>query len=417
MPIHLPPALKQRRFFLLWAGLLISLAGSQMQIAAIFWHIRVLTGVPNPLALGGIGLARILPVLVFSLIGGPIADVFNRRTVLFITQSISTLIALVLAILTFRGQIVLWHIYALTALQAAASSFDLPARQAMVPNLVPTEDLANAFSMTSIASNTGSVVGPLLGGVVIATLGLGFTYLFNAISFLAVILALIAIGPVAQGTRSSTGVNLSSIRDGIQFTLSRPMILSTMLLDFVATFFASANTMMPIVARDILKVGEVGYGVLSSAQSIGSVLAALIISQLHTIRRQGPLFLWAVVVFGVATVVFGISHVFLLAFLALILMGAADAVSTIIRNTIRQMQTPDHLRGRMTSVNQIFFQGGPQLGEVEAGIVAQLFGVPFAIISGGIGCILGMLLISLKWPQLRTFDRDEPAPASSPVVN
>jgi len=415
MAIHVPPALKNRRFFFLWAGLLISLAGSQMQISAIFWHIRSLTGVPNPLALGGIGMARILPVLLFSLIGGPVADVFNRRRILFITQSASALIALALAVLTFSGRIAIWHIYALTALQALASSFDLPARQAMVPNLVPTEHLANAFSMTSIAANTGSVVGPLLGGVVIATLGQSYTYLFNAISFLAVILALIAIGPVAQDTRSATGVNLSSIRDGIQFILSRPMILSTMLLDFVATFFASANTMMPIVARDILKVGEVGYGFLSSAQSIGSVLAALIISQFTAVRRQGPVFLWAVVVFGSATVVFGVSHIFLLAFLALILMGAADAVSTIIRNTIRQIQTPDHLRGRMTGVNQIFFQGGPQLGEVEAGIVAQLFGVPFAIISGGIGCILGMLLISLKWPKLRTFDRAEPESAGTPA--
>jgi len=142
-------------------------------------------------------------------------------------------------------------------------------------------------------------------------------------------------------------------------------------------------------------------------------VAALIISQIHTIRRQGPIFLSAVVVFGVATVLFGISHVFFLAMLALIIMGAADAVSTIIRNTIRQLQTPDHMRGRMTAVNQIFFQGGPQLGEVEAGVVAQLFGVPFCLISGGIGCIVGMVLIVVKWPQLRTYDREEPLPATA----
>jgi MFS family permease len=183
-----------------------------------------------------------------------------------------------------------------------------------------------------------------------------------------------------------------------------------MLLDFVATFFASANTMMPIVARDILKVGEVGYGFLSAAQPVGSVLAAVVISQIHTLRRQGPVFLWSVAVFGTATVLFGISHGFILALLALVLVGAADAVSTIIRNTIRQLQTPDHIRGRMTSINQIFFQGGPQLGEVESGLVAQAFGVPFTIISGGIGCILGMLLILRKWPQLRSFNGDEPSP-------
>ena len=415
MKLHIPPALKHHRYFFLWAGLLISIAGSQMQISALFWHIRTLTGTPNPLALGGIGLARILPIIVFSLVSGPVADAFNRRQILFITQSLLALIALALAILTFTGRIALWHIYALTALQAATVAFDLPARQAMVPNLVPAKDLPNAFSMQSIASNTGSVVGPMLGGVVIATLGQGYTYLFNAISFLAVIIALILIGPVTQETSKSAGVNFSAMKDGFQFIFSRPIILSTMLLDFVATFFASANTMMPIVARDILKVGEVGYGILSSAQSIGSVLAALVISQMSFLRRQGPVFLWAVVVFGAATVVFGVSHAFLLAFLALILMGAADAVSTIIRNTIRQLQTPDPMRGRMTSVNQIFFQGGPQLGEVEAGVVAQLFGVPFAIVSGGIGCIVGMILIVLKWPQLRTYDGDEPTPSGAPT--
>ena len=410
MKLHIPPALKHRRYFYLWLGLLISIAGSQMQITALFWHIRTLTGNPDPLALGGIGLARILPIIVFSLISGPVADAFNRRQILFITQTLLALIAMALALLTFTGQITLWQIYALTALQAAAIAFDMPARQAMIPNLVPAKDLPNAFSMQSIASNTGSVIGPMLAGVVIASLGQAYTYLFNAISFIAVVVALVLIGQVIQDTKKSSGVNLSATRDGFRFILSRPTILSTMLLDFVATFFASANTMMPIVARDIIKVGEVGYGFLSSAQPVGSVLAALIISQIHVLRRQGPIFLWAVVVFGLATVAFGITHVYFLALLALVLMGAADAVSTIIRNTIRQLQTPDHIRGRMTAVNQIFFQGGPQLGEVEAGVVAQFFGVPFAIISGGIGCIVGLVIIVLKWPQLRMYDREEPIP-------
>jgi MFS family permease len=382
-----------------------------MQLSALFWHIRSLTSEPDPLALGGIGLARILPIIFFSLISGPVADAFNRRQILFITQSLLALIALALAVLTFTGQITLWHIYALTALQAATVAFDLPARQAMIPNIVPAKDLPNAFSMQSIAANTGSVLGPMLGGLVISTLGQGYTYFFNAVSFIAVILALFLIGPVAQETRKSAGVNLTAVKAGFRFIFSRPIILSTMLLDFVATFFASANTMMPIVARDILKVGEVGYGFLSSAQPVGSVMAALVISQVGNLRRQGPIFLWSVVVFGLAAVVFGAAPIFIVAFLALILMGAADAVSTIIRNTIRQLQTPDQIRGRMTSINQIFFQGGPQLGEVEAGVVAHLFGVPFAIISGGIGCIAGMFLIILKWPQLRSYNGDEPMPA------
>lgn len=403
MKFSIPPALRHKRYLLLWLGLLISIAGSQMQISALFWHIRILTGEPQPLALGGIGLARILPVIVFSFVGGPVADTLNRRRILFVTQSAMALVALALALLTFTGHITIWNIYLLTAVQAAAVAFDGPARQAMIPNIVPARDLPSAFSMSSIAMNAGSIIGPALSGIVIVALGQGYTYFFNAVSFLAVILALILIGPVRQDSRKS-GIHLRAAAEGIRFILAKPIILSTMLMDFVATFFASANTMMPIVAKDILRVSEIGYGWLSSAQAIGSVAAGIIVSQVKQLRRQGPIFLIAVITFGLATVLFGASHAFTLAMLALILMGAADAVSTIIRNTIRQLNTPDHIRGRMTSVNQIFFQGGPQLGEVESGIVASLFGVPAAIISGGIGCILGTILIVLKWPQLRSYD-------------
>ena len=415
MQLHVPPALKNKRFFMLWFGLLVSVAGSQMQLAAIHWHIRSLTGIPDPLALGGIGLARILPVIVFSLFGGAFADTYNRRTILFFTQSLMALTAAGLAYLTFVGNIQIWHIYALTAIQAAAIAFDGPARQAIVPNIVDAKDLPNAFSLNSIAFNAGAVIGPALSGVVIASLGQGYTYFINAVSFLAVIFALLAIGDIPQDIKKSGGINLRAMGDGIRFILSRQIIFSTMIMDFFATFFASANTMMPIVARDILQVGEVGYGFLISAQAIGSVTAGLVISQLPTIRKQGPIFLSAVILFGIATIAFGFSNTFILALLALVFIGAADTVSTIIRNTIRQLQTPDHIRGRMTSINQIFFQGGPQLGEVESGLVAAAFGVPFSIISGGIGTIVAAVLIMIKWPQLRNYDGPEPLPANTPA--
>lgn len=410
--MHIPPALKHRRFFLIWLGLMISIAGTQMQNAAIHWHIRELSATPDPLALGGIGLARILPVIVFSLFGGVIANSFNRRTILYITQSLMALTALGLTWLTFAGHIQIWQIYLFTAIQAAAVAFDGPARQAMIPNLVPAQDLPNAFSLTSIAFNTGAILGPVLSGIVIATLGQAYTYLFNAISFLAVIIALLLIGDIQQDLHKASGISLSAIGDGIRFIFARKIIFSTMVMDFFATFFASANTMMPIVARDILQVGEVGYGWLVSAQSMGSVTAGLIISQMPVVRKQGPTFLISVAVFGLATVLFGLSNSFAWAFIALVMIGAADTVSTIIRNTIRQLQTPDHIRGRMTSINQIFFQGGPQLGEVEAGIAAAAFGVPFAIVSGGIGTILAAWLIMLKWPMLRTYEGQEPPPAA-----
>jgi MFS family permease len=414
--IHIPPSLHHRRFRLLWFGLLISIAGSQMQLWALFWHIRTITN--QPIALGAVGLARILPVIIFSLIGGAVADVLNRRRILFLTQTGMALVAFTLGWLTLTAHIDLWHIYLLTALQAVAQAFDGPARQALVPNLVPTADLPNAFSLNSIANQTGSIIGPALSGFIIAAGGLPYVYIINAISFLAVILALIMMGPVEQLNTSPSRnrvVSLPAITEGVRFILKQPLILSTMILDFFATFFASANTLMPIIARDVLGVGAVAYGWLSAAQAIGAMIAAVIISQMREIRRQGSVFLLAVVVFGLATIAFGATRTFLIAMLALVIVGAADTISTIIRNTIRQLATPDYIRGRMTSVNQIFFQGGPQLGEVEAGLAAQLFGAPFAVISGGVGCILAVIWIARRWPQIRKYNGDEPVVAGTPA--
>jgi MFS family permease len=394
--------------------MLISMAGSMMQAWTLYWHIRQLSD--QPIALSGIGVARFLPILAFSLFGGLIADRFNRRKVLFITQFVLTLSAVGLALLTMTGHIQIWHIYLLTALQAAASSFDLPARQSLVPNLVPRADLANAFSMNSIAFNTGAILGPALSGLAIRFVGLYGVYWINALSFLILIGMLVLMGDIPQETvlqpqaRPKSG--FAAIGEGIRFILHQPIILSSMILDFFATFFSAANTLLPFVAQDILKVGVVQYGWLSAGQSIGAVTVGLVLSQRGRIRRQGVVLLGAVVVFGLATVVFGLGISFWVVFLALIAIGGADEVSTILRNTIRQMQTPDHIRGRMVSINQIFFSGGPQLGEVESGLVAQAFGVPAAIISGGLGCILAVTLIASVWPQLRRYDGSEPASVS-----
>ena len=379
-----------------------------MQVWALLWHIRTLTD--QPIALGGIGIARIIPGIIFALIGGAVADVYNRRHVLFLTQSAAALVALVLGLLTRFGHITIWHIYLLTAIQTIAMTFDMPARQSLIANLVPVHDLPNAFSLTSIAFQTGTIIGSALSGLVIAYSGLAWVYIINAISFLAVIFVLIIMGNVPQKMNPTrrNKIKLGTIKEGIRFIIGQPIIFASMILDFVATFFASANTLMPIVARDVLHVSVKAYGWLSAAQSVGAMIAALVISQLRNLRQQGRVFLVAVLIFGLATIVFGFSTTFVLAWIALALAAAADSVSMIIRNTIRQLQTPDQLRGRMTSITQIFFQGGPQLGEIEAGAVAQFFGAPIAIISGGIGCIVGVLLIARRWPQLRAYNGDEP---------
>jgi MFS family permease len=259
-----------------------------MQQWALFWHISQLSR--DPIAVSIVGGVRFGP-FAFSLVGGLAADRFNRRTILFITQSLLVLVALALGYLTLRGSIQLWHIYLLTAIQAAATAFDLPARQSLVPNLVPREDLPSAFSLQSIAFNTGAITGPALSGIVIAYLGQHDVYFINALTFLAVIVAILMIGPVAQVKTGSLDTSFSSIlgdlQDGIRFIRSQPLILSSMILDFFATFFASANTLLPYFARYVLDVGEVAYGWLAAAQAIGAVAVGLFVSQMTRLRQQG----------------------------------------------------------------------------------------------------------------------------------
>lgn len=423
--LTVPPALHSRKFLYYWIGLFVSVMGSMMSTTAMLWHLRLLSD--QPIVVSGIGLAKFIPILIFAPFGGVAADTFNRRRILFITQTTMAMTALTLGLLTWAGITQVWHIYALSVVQAIAISFDLPARQSLVPNLVSRPLYPSAFSLQSIASNTGNIIGPAVGGLVIGYLGIHFAYFFNAFSYGAVILALLLIGTIPQEVKapSQRGIrySLDSIREGVRFILRQPVILSSMVLDFIATFFSSALTLLPFLAQDVLHVNEIGYGWLAAGQSIGAMLVGLVISQRLHIRRQGRLLLGAVMVYGLATALLGFTRTFPLAMLALVMIGAGDAVSTIIRNTVRQMQTPDYLRGRMVSINQIFFQGGPQLGEIEAGVVAQAFNTPVAIISGGVACMVGAAIIAWRWPHLRNYDGSEeqlavpaaPAPSSIPA--
>jgi MFS family permease len=338
---------------------------------------------------------------------------WNRRRLIFFTQTGLAVLALFLGLATLRGNDSLVLIYVVVALSASIMTFDLPARQALVPNLVRPEDLTNAFSLNSIAFQTGAVVGPALAGLVLANAGIAWCYLLNAVSYLAVLVALALMGPVpqqaAERAAGATGpaALLASVQDGLRFVLSQRLIFSSMLLDFFATFFSSATALMPIFASQILAVGAVGYGWLVAAPAIGSLTVGIVMSTRSTIRNQGRLLLTSVFGFGIATVVFGLSQSFWLTFLALVGTGVTDTVSTIIRNTIRQLRTPDSLRGRMTSVNQIFFLGGPQLGEIEAGLVAQIWGPVVSVVSGGLGCIIAVTWTRRRYPELERYRGDE----------
>jgi MFS family permease len=401
-------ALRHRNFRLLWLGLLFSFTGSFMQSAALLWHVSLL--VPDDrkgLALGIVGLVRFVPIVVFSMISGVVADAWNRRRLMLVTQSLATLVALTLAILTFRGLSAVWVLYAMAALGSAIGSFDPPARQALVPMLVPREHLPNAISLNTIMVQAASVAGPALGGLLIGTVGLGWVYLANALSFGCVIAALLMMRGVPGRVESATDrddVSLRAALEGLRFVFRSPLIRSTMLLDFFATFFSSAIALLPIFAQDILNVGPQGYGWLYAAPAAGALtMSAAMVLLTDRLRRRGPVLLWAVALYGLATVGFGLSRSFAMTFACLAITGAADTVSMIIRSVIRQLETPDRLRGRTTGINMVFFNGGPQLGEMEAGAVAHWFSAPFSVITGGIGCLIATGWVAATTPELRKY--------------
>ncbi len=406
-------ALQHRNFRLLWFGQLISISGTMMQSAAILWHVSLL--VPDDqkgLALGAVGLVRVLPTIAFSLVGGVVADALNRRKVMLVTQGAMTLFAAVLALLSLWGTESLWQLYLLTALGAAAGAVDNPSRQSLFPNLVPREHLPNAISLNTIMFEVAAVLGPTLGGLLIATTDIGWVYVVNAVSYVAVIGSLLLMRGVpghSAGTRRD--ISLGSALEGLRFVFREPLIRSTMLLDFFANFFASAIALLPIFAQDILQVGAQGYGWLYAAPSIGALLTSLVMVRVvDRIEHRGRLLLWSIVIYAVITIVFGLSRSFWLTWLCLAIFGASDTISTVLRNIIRQLNTPDNMRGRMTSVNMIFFMGGPQLGELEAGVVADLFGAPISVISGGIGALIATLWVVRTTPALAAYKREEPEP-------
>ena len=404
-------ALTHRNFRLIWLGLLASITGSMMQNAGLLWHVSLLWPEKKALALGMVGLVRVVPIVCLSMFSGVVADAWNRRRLMLFTQTSAAVVSLVLAVLTFRGLSAVWPIYLLAFLGAGVGTFDLPARQALVPTLVPREHLPNAISMNTIMFQAASVVGPSLAGIVIAAAGVGWVYVANALSFGCVIVALMMMRgvsgrPLREGHEPADDISLRAAREGLTFVFESPLIRSTMLLDFFATFFSSASALLPIFAQDVLHVGAKGYGWLYAAPAVGAVaMSAAMIPLTNRIERRGPVLLWAVAGYGLATVVFGLSTWFWLTFACLAMTGAMDTISMIIRNIVRQLETPDRLRGRMIGVNMVFFQGGPQLGELEAGAVANWLGPIVSVVSGGVGCLIAVGWVAASTPALRHYRR------------
>lgn len=415
-------SLRYRDFRSLWAAQLISLTGSQMQVAAVDWHVYLLTH--SPLALGMVGLSRVIPIVSLSLPGGVVADRYDRKRVMLTTQLTMTTVALTLGLLTLTGHETLLSLYLLTGMTSAAGAFDNPARQALVPRLVPREALPGALAMNLTMFHAGMILGPALAGVLIAsagagTRGLAWIYVLNAASFLVVVGSLLSMRASGKVEPSGTEPesHAQSLKQGLRFVFSTPVMVWTMALDFVATFFSGANSLLPIFADQILKVGAMGFGWLRAAPALGAVLGSIYTAIKPIPARQGRVLLWAVAAYGLATVVFGLSRSYVLTLLALAATGLADLVSTVVRQIVRQTITPDGMRGRMTSVNMIFFMGGPQLGELEAGLVASLFasaaiGASVSVVSGGTATLLAVALCAWRGKVVRDY-ASEPQPAAA----
>ncbi len=379
---------------------MVSVTGTQMQRVAVAWQLYQLSG--SAVAMGFLGLARVAPVLLLTIGGGVIADAFDRRKLMLLTQSALGLTSVALALTTIYGHVSPVVIYSVAALAGVAVAFDLPARQSLMPLLVPREHLANALSLNGMAFEMGTILGPAIGGFVIARWQVVPIYIFDALSFLAVIVALLFMRS-RPSAESKGRVSWSAVREGFAFLRRSPLILSTMTLDFFATFFAGSMLLLPIFADRVLGEGPEMLGLLYAAQPAGAALTAGVLSLRGTIDRQGRALLFSVTVYGLAILGLGLSRSLVPAMLCLALSGAADMVSTVIRQTIRQLLTPDELRGRMTAVTGMFFISGPQLGELEAGLVAGASSVPFAIASGGVACLLVVFFTALAVPALARY--------------
>ena len=392
--------LHYRDFNLLSSGQLLSSVGTQMQIVAVAWQIYLLTN--SKVALGLIGPARGLPLVAGSVYAGVIADSFDRRRVLLVTQSTMAILSAMLAVLTATGDITPWAIYVLIALSSAAQAADQPARSALIPSLVPRPVLPRAISIIVALREFATIAGPALGGILIAATGVGPVYVVDALSC-GFVLAAVLLMHTRAGKISDTRVNFRAVAEGWRFMVHKRIILLVQGLDFLANFFGASTVLFPVFARTIFQVGPQGLGLLYGAGACGAVIGALLFGYFGRVQRQGVFILASIVVYGAAITLFGLSPWFLLGLGFLVVSGAADSVSASLRETISQLETPDELRGRMTAINTMFVGGGPQMGDLEAGVVASMIGTRDAVALGGVMTVAVAIITALFSPTIRQY--------------
>jgi MFS family permease len=399
----LPPVLRHRDFNLYWFGVVFSQIGTRGTVAANLFQVYELTrSIP---VTGLVGLAQAVALLVLSPLGGAYADRVDRRRLLQGAQTVSLLVVLSLAAVTFAGHVQAWQVLVSVVLTTAAATFDQPARQALIPAMVPRAELPQAFSLLNPSRELAILIGPALAGILIAVNGPALMYAFDAVTYLVliVILGLLRTPPLIPEAKA--GSLVSNIVEGASFIVRRPLIWQLMTLDLSATLFGAYRVVLPALAVDVLHVGATGYGLLSAAPSAGALLATYVVFRVvGTSRRLGRVLLWSSIGYGIAVALLAQAPVFGLALVAGALIGGFDAMATTIRHAAVQLETPDELRGRVSSLYQMSSRGGPALGDVIVGWVAGLLGPVTALTIGGLVSVVYACAVLLRGGRVREYE-------------
>jgi MFS family permease len=395
---------RHRAFARFWFARVATTMAYQMLAVGVGWQIYALTG--SALDLGFVGLVQFLPALLLVLVSGHVADRYDRRAVVRICQMIEGLAVMMLAVLSARGGISEFGIFALVALVGSARAFESPTLQALLPGLVPVTLLPRAVAASASANQTAVIIGPAAGGLFYA-FGPTAVYASSASLFLvaSVLVWRIRIERVPPKREPAS---LRSIFAGIAFIRSQPAVLGAISLDLFAVLFGGATALLPIYARDILGTGPWGLGLLRSAPAVGALTVALLFARRPPSRRVGRTMFAAVAMFGLATMVFAVSTTFFLSLAALVVLGASDMVNVVIRSTLVQLDTPDAMRGRVSAVNSVFIGTSNQLGEFESGVTAALLGTVPAVLLGGVGTLVVVVLWMRLFPTLLQRDSLRP---------
>ncbi|EPD63028.1 MULTISPECIES: MFS transporter [Streptomyces] len=409
MPI--PQVLRNRDFTLYWSGVVLSQIGTRGAVAANLYQVYQLTG--STAQVGLVGLAQAVALLVLSPIGGIYADRLDRRRLLQATQGIALVVSAGLAAITLAGSATVWTVVVSSLLATAAATFDQPARQALIPAMVPRERLVEAFALLNPSRELAVLVGPAFAGVLIAVGGPGAVYVFDAVTYavLVVVLAVLRVPPLVADTERRS--LLESLREGVRYVAHRPVVWQLMGLDMTATVFGAYRVLLPAFAADVLHVGATGYGLLSAAPSAGALIGSVWVFRLVRTARAGRIVLWGTAAYGLAVVGLAQARVFAVAIVMALLLGAADAVATTVRHAAVQVETPDELRGRVSAIYQMCSRGGPAIGDSVMGLAAGALGPIAALTVGGLVPTAVSVASAVRSRTVREYSVPRPEPATS----